>query len=149
MKPLVVLLGAFFLCLLITRLFFPAADYLLCGRFALCAMLLFTASGHFAFTRGMEMMMPAPIPFKKALVYFTGLAEIAGGIGLLIPSWQRPAAVLLLVFFVLVLPVNINAALKRIDYQKAATGGPGPGYLWFRVPLQGLFIAWTWWVALR
>jgi uncharacterized membrane protein len=50
---------------------------------------------------------------------------------------------------VLILPANIQAAIKRIDYQKGTTDGPGVNYLWFRVPLQILFITWVYLFAIR
>ncbi|WP_331145734.1 hypothetical protein [Hymenobacter sp.] len=52
-------------------------------------------------------------------------------------------------FFVLILPANIHAALHHINYQKGTTDGPGPRYLWFRIPLQLLFIAWTWYFSVH
>jgi uncharacterized membrane protein len=53
------------------------------------------------------------------------------------------AAVFLIFFFVILLPANIYAAMKGVDYQKGSYGGNGLTYLWFRVPLQLLFIAWV------
>lgn len=113
------------------------------------AMLVFTLIGHFVFVQGMTMMIPGFVPFKKQIVCFTGVFEIAAAIGLLIPKLQIMTAWLLLLFFVLILPANIQAAIKKIDYQKAATDGNGLSYLWFRVPLQILFIAWVYLFAIR
>jgi uncharacterized membrane protein len=112
-------------------------------------MLAFTAIGHFAFAKGMVMMIPDFIPFKKALVYFTGVIEILAAVGLLIPSLKVLTAWLLIVFFILLLPANINAAIRHIDYQKGNFEGSGVNYLWFRVPLQILFILWTYFSAIR
>jgi uncharacterized membrane protein len=52
----------------------------------------------------------------------------------------RITAILLIAFFICVLPANIIGSLKGV-----ALGGMdnGPLYLLFRVPLQGFFI---WWV---
>ena len=149
MKPLYVLFGTFFVSLLATKLITGNVNYLLSGRIAMSVMLLFTATGHFAFTKGMEMMMPGFIPLKRLLVYFTGIIEAAAAAGLLFPAFQSTAAWLLIVFFLLILPANIHAALRRVDYQKGNYEGPGTRYLWFRVPLQALFICWVYWFALR
>lgn len=149
MKPLYVLLVSFVVSLLLTRLITGSFDYLLSGRIAMAVMLFFTAIGHFAFTKGMTMMMPGFVPFKKQLVWFTGFVEIAAAAGLLVPAVQQTTAWLLIAFFVLILPANINAALKHIDYQKGTYEGPGAAYLWFRVPLQLLFIGWVYWFALK
>lgn len=95
----------------------------------------------------MSMMMPPVIPYKIEMVYFTGLVEIAAAIGLMIPGLRHVTAGLLILFFILILPVNINAALRHIDLEKSNYEGNGPSYLWFRVPLQILFIAWTWYFS--
>ncbi|WP_428660984.1 DoxX family protein [Runella sp.] len=143
MKPLFVLLGTFGISLLATYFFTEAIDYPLSGRIAMSAMLVFTAIGHFAFTKGMAMMVPDFIPFKTEMVYATGVIELLAAIGLLIPGLKVLAAWALILFFIVLLPGNIKAAIKRIDYEKGTYEGKGITYLWFRVPLQILFIAWT------
>jgi len=148
MKPLYVLLGAFIACLIISRFGFGEFNYSLSGRIAMSTMLLFTAIGHFAFSKGMILMMPDFIPFKKTLVYFTGLVEVAAAVGLLIHPLQHITAILLIIFFILILPANINAARKHIDFQKATNEGNGMIYLWFRIPLQVLFIAWVFYFSI-
>jgi uncharacterized membrane protein len=142
MKPLFVLLIAFcvsfFAIILISRKY----DFAMSARIAMSVMLLFTAIAHFTFTKGMTMMIPGFIPFKVFIVYLTGLIEIAAAIGLLIPGLMVWSGWLLIGFFILMLPANINAAIKHIDYQKGDFEGNGPNYLWFRVPLQILLIVW-------
>ena len=88
-------------------------------------------------------MIPGPIPYKTGIVYLTGIIEIIAAIGLLVPAFKVPAAWLLILFFIMLLPANIYSAIKHIDYQKASFDGHGLNYLWFRIPLQILFIAWT------
>ncbi len=144
MKPLVVLLITFLLSLLATWLFKNSVDYILSGNVAMCVMLLLTASGHFMFSEGMTMMLPDFIPFKSEIVFLTGVFEICASVALLIPSLRYPISIFLIVFFVCLLPANIQAALKNVDYQNATYNGNGVRYLWFRVPLQLFFIAWVW-----
>jgi uncharacterized membrane protein len=143
MKPLFVLLIAFcvsfFAIILISRKY----DFALSARIAMSVMLLFTAIAHFSFTKGMMMMIPGFIPFKSGMVYLTGIVEIAAAIGLLVPGLMVWSGWLLIGFFILILPANINAAIKHIDFQKGTFDGNGPNYLWFRVPLQILLIVWT------
>jgi uncharacterized membrane protein len=105
-------------------------------------MLFLTASGHFLFTKGMTMMVPPFMPYKTFLVYLTGVAELALGIGLLFHSSRHLAGILLIAMFAFLLPANIYAASKRLNYQKADHTGAGLSYLWFRVPLQLLFFGW-------
>jgi len=92
-------------------------------------MLVFTSMAHFIYTKGMVMMMPGFIPYKKRLVYLTGLIEIAAAAGLLIFPLSRITAWLLILFFVLVLPANIRAAVGNVNYQKGDSTGSGVRYL--------------------
>ena len=149
MKPLIVLLIAFALALVITKIAFNGLDVFLSGRIAMAVMLLFTSIGHFAYTKGMEMMIPPFVPYTKAIVYVTGFIEIAAAIGLLFTATKVVTAWFLIVFFIVLLPANIYAAVKQVDYQKGTLEGPDVKYLWFRVPLQLLFIAWVYFFAIR
>ncbi|HLA59859.1 MAG TPA: hypothetical protein VK622_13890 [Puia sp.] len=144
MKPLFVLLISFGLAIFAMKLLAHHIDFARAARIAMSAMLLFTAIGHFAFPRGMMMILLPFIPFRLALVYITGIIEIMAAIGLQIASLKNPTAILLIIFFILVLPANIYAAAKHIDYQTGKEDGKGLNYLWFRIPLQILFIIWTW-----
>jgi uncharacterized membrane protein len=148
MKPLFVLLGSFLIAILILRWVNGSWDYRLAARIAMAVMLFFTAIAHFVFTRGMEMMMPDFVPFKKGMVYFTGIAEIAGGVVLLLNHWYGIASLLLILLFMLMLPANVYAALHHVNYEKGTLDGKGPAYLWFRVPLQAFFIAWIYFLIL-
>ena len=100
----------------------------------------FVAAGilHFTATKIEILMMPAFLPFKVALMYISGLAEIAGGVGLVIPRLQRAAGVGLIVLLLAVFPANINAAVNDIT-------GPGlindPWQQWARLPLQFVLMA--------
>lgn len=149
MKVLVVLFVAFLGSLLIYKLANGSWNLLMAGNISLAVMMCFAASGHFAFTEGMEMMIPEFIPFKKTVVIGTGFLEIAAGIGLLFNQTRQYAAVFLIVFFVLILPANIYATIHHIDLQKGNFNGPGPAYLWFRIPMQLLLIGWAWYFGIK
>lgn len=149
MKPLVVLIVTFALSAAIFRLTSGWWAIIWAGNIAMGIMLCFTALGHFMFTKGMEMMMPGFIPAKHFMVLATGFLEVALGIGLVIPSIRFAAGIIAICFFVAILPVNINAAIRHIDHEKATYEGKGLAYLWFRVPLQVLFIAWVYWFSVR
>ena len=143
MKPFFVLIAVFLLSLLAIYLITGNPNWQLAGRIGMSAMLLFTAMGHFMFSKGMELMIPAFIPFRKALVFITGVIEILAAIMLLIPAAQELGGWLLIVFFILITPANIYAAISRLNYQTGQKDGPGPAYLWLRLPLQVIFIAWV------
>jgi len=93
-------------------------------------------------------MLPEFIPFKEAVIYLTGIMEIAAAVGLIIHDTYYITAILLILFFILLIPANIIAAMHRINLEKASYDGKGLSYLWFRVPLQLLFIGWTFYFAI-
>ena len=149
MKTLIVLISVFIISIVYTKLFRKKADFTLSGKVAMSAMLIFAAIGHFAFSEGMAMMLPDFIPFKIEIVYITGILEVAAAIGLLMPKNRVLTAWLLIAFFILILPANIYAAIHEIDFQNMNIEGKGLSYLWFRIPLQLFFIAWTFFFVLR
>ena len=112
-------------------------------------MLVFTAMGHFMYMEGMQAMVPEWIPFGKELVLLTGIMEVLFAIGLLLPKYRVRVGWALIVFFVMVLPANIHAALENVNYQTGGNDGNGLNYLWFRIPLQALFIIWVYVSAIR
>lgn len=149
MKVLFVLIGSFLLAMGVSRIFAGDWHVILSGNIAMCIMMCFAASAHFAFSKGMEMMIPSFIPFRLPIVYLTGVLEILLGIGLLFPQFRNPASYALIIFYLLILPANISAALRHVDIQKATLDGNGPAYLWFRIPMQLFFIAWIWYFGIN
>jgi uncharacterized membrane protein len=114
-------------------------------RVGLAAMLLFTASAHFTSMRhDLARMVPSGIPYPMAVILFTGVCEVMGAVGLLVPRLRLAAGLALIVFFIAVLPANIHAAMAGITL-----GGRPPTPLALRIPMQVAFIALTWWSAVR
>ena len=149
MKPLIVLLLSFTISLFVIKIINNEYDFKLSARIAMSIMLVFTAIGHFAFTKGMSMMIPKFIPYKETFVYLTGVFEILIAISLLIPRFKYISGWTLIIFLLLMLPANIYASINNVNYQKGTFDGNGLGYLWFRIPLQFLFIAWTYISTIR
>ncbi|MCI0618010.1 DoxX family protein [bacterium] len=113
-------------------------------RFGLAGMLFFTASAHFTSMRkDLVRMVPKKVPYPEAMVYFTGVCEILGAIGLLLPSFQKIAAVALILLLIALLPANIHASRAGITLR-----GKPPTSLWLRIPMQALFIVLIWWSAI-
>src|SRR5438876_193162 len=80
-------------------------------RVGLAVMFVFTAIAHFnAMRADLVKMVPPWVPAPGLMVTFTGLCEIAGAVGLLIPATRPLAAVALIVFLLAVLPANVHAA---------------------------------------
>jgi uncharacterized membrane protein len=110
-------------------------------RYGLAVMFLFTASAHF--TRMKEeliQIIPESLPYPRQLVFLTGICEVLGAIGLLMPSVQRLAGMGLILLLIAMFPANVNAARKQLTL-----GGRPVTPLWLRLPMQLLFIGLLWW----
>lgn len=111
------------------------------ARDGLSLMLVFTGVSHFTFMEeDFVRMMPPSIPFPRAMVYFTGICEITGAVGLLLPEFRRAAAYALIAFFLAVLPANIHAARAGVTLRGKPATNPR-----LRIPMQILFIAIAFW----
>ncbi|AZQ59351.1 hypothetical protein EJ994_11230 [Maribacter sp. MJ134] len=149
MKPLLVLLLSFTISIFVIRTVKKEYDFALSARIAMSIMLVFTAIGHFVFTKGMAMMIPSFIPYKETFVHLTGIFEVLLAIGLLIPRFKYISGWALIIFLLLMLPANIYSAINNVNYQKGTFDGNGLSYLWFRIPLQIFFIVWTYICSIR
>jgi uncharacterized membrane protein len=106
-------------------------------RFALALMLLFTASAHWGRGRpDLIRMVPPLFPRPDLLVTVTGILEILGAVGLLIPSTARTAATCLTVLLIAMFPANAHAARQKLTIM----GRPVPS-LPVRALLQVIFVA--------
>ncbi|QQV01290.1 MULTISPECIES: hypothetical protein [Chryseobacterium] len=145
MKLLLILFITFIAALLGTKIFQGNWNFLFSGNLGMAVFIIFTGFSHFKFQRGMAMMIPDFISAKMFWVYFTGILEIAAGIGLMIPSLRAMTAIFLIVFLILVFVANINSSQKNINIFKADFSGPGMNYLYReRIPMQIILILWTW-----
>ena len=140
MKPFILFVFVSILSLFVLKIISGRYDLKFSIRIGMSIMLLFTALGHFLFPDGMALMVPEFIPFKREFIYFTAILEIAGAVGLHIPQLRLLTSWLLIPFFLLMLPAKIKASLDHLNYQKGTFDGSGVAYLWFRIPLQILFI---------
>ena len=145
MAPLIVLIGVVLLARLLGYAgVAPLRDWAACTRLGLAVMLCFTAAAHFNSMRAdMIAMVPPSVPNPGLMVTFTGVCEILGAVGLLVPRARRNAAAALIVFMLAVLPANIHAARTGVTLRGAPATPIVP-----RVALQGLFIALLWWSGL-
>ncbi|MFP3591208.1 hypothetical protein [Chryseobacterium sp. SIMBA_038] len=149
MKLLTILFATFILALIGTKLYQGDWNFLFSGNLGMAVFIIFTGFAHFKFQKGMAMMIPDFIPAKMFLVYFTGIIEIAAGIGLMIPSIREITAILLIIFLVLVFLANINSSQKKVNLFKGDYSGPGMNYLYKeRLPMQIILIAWTWYFGI-
>lgn len=101
----------------------------------LAAMFTLTASAHFLEPRRTALiaMVPPRLPNAAALVTLTGVLELAGALGLLIPATAPLAAAGLFVLLLAMFPANVRAARADLGIKTM----PLPA----RTALQALFLA--------
>jgi uncharacterized membrane protein len=97
---------------------------------------------HFANPDPFVRIMPASLPYPRELVALSGLFEVLGGIGVLVPRTRRFAAWGLIALYVAVFPANVNMAIHHIQL---TPDGTFPVWaMWLRLLFQPGFIAWAW-----
>lgn len=108
--------------------------------------LLFAGAGllHFLKTDLYVKIVPPHFPSPPLLVYASGIAEIAGAIGLLLPPVRRLAASGLVLLLIAVFPANVYMALHNV--RVTSTFIP-QWLLWARLPLQAVLIWWILWAS--
>ena len=108
--------------------------------------LFFVGAGvmHFVRPRPYEAIVPDALPAHREIVYASGVAEIAGGLGLLHERSARWGAWWLIATLVAVFPANVNMAVHAERFRAIPEA-----LLWVRLPIQGALIGWVWHAALR
>jgi uncharacterized membrane protein len=97
---------------------------------------------HFVKPAEFAAIVPSYLPAPFALVYISGIAEIAGGLGLILERTRRAAGWGLIALYIAVFPANINKAVNHLSLGDQPVP---PIFLWLRLPLQAVFIAWAHW----
>ncbi|MEP0545759.1 MAG: hypothetical protein ABJF88_02425 [Rhodothermales bacterium] len=104
---------------------------------------IFVGAGvmHFVKPKLFAAIVPPFLPNALLLVYLSGVAEILGGLGVLVPAFRAWAGWGLIALLVAVFPANVYMALEAEKF------GIAPVWLWLRLPLQLVLIAWVWWAT--
>ena len=83
-------------------------------------------------------IMPPVFPLHSEAVLISGVLEIVGGIAVLMPGLRRAAGWGIFVLLIAVYPANIYMALYPELFPSIHSG-----FLYFRLPLQFLFLYWA------
>ena len=108
----------------------------------------FTVAGaaHFISPATYLPLMPDYLPWHLPLIYISGAAEMAGGIGICFPKWRRRAGWGLIALLVAVFPSNIHMLMNHVPL----AGQPVAEWVfWLRLPLQGVMITWVYVTCVR
>jgi uncharacterized membrane protein len=109
------------------------------GLIAMGCLYTVAGIGHFVATHAYERVMPVYLPAHHALVLVSGAAEIAGGLGVLLPQTRRAAAWGIVLLLLAVWPANLWMA-----QHPWLTPGIPHWALWLRLPFQVPLIWWAW-----
>lgn len=110
------------------------------ARLAAAIMFIIIGIMHLIKPRKLTYMIEGWIPGAYAFIIITGILEIAGGIGLLIPATAAYAKWGLIILLICMFPANIRVAVKQLP---APGGLPSkPWYTWSRLAFQPLYILW-------
>ncbi|MFC7028213.1 hypothetical protein ACFQJ5_12530 [Halomicroarcula sp. GCM10025324] len=101
---------------------------------------------HFVVPELYVQVVPPMFPAALALVYLSGLAEVAVGIGVLLRPTRRYAAWATIALLVAIFPANVYMATSGVVVDGVPGGGaPSEFVRWARLPLQGVLILWAYW----
>jgi uncharacterized membrane protein len=109
-------------------------------RWGMAAALVFFGMDHLLTPDRYLPMIPSMLPYPAEIVLLTGLCELAGAIGLLVPWTRRLAGIMLGIYFVCVFPANIKNAVEGVVVEGLPTAS---WYYWVRLLFQPLAIWWA------
>ncbi|MFV8308547.1 hypothetical protein [Mycobacteroides chelonae] len=138
MAPLIALLAGTLLARLVgTQGLTPVSSWPAAVAVGLAAMFTLTGIAHFVpkMRDAMIAIVPPRIPAPGFLVALTGVLELLGAIGVLVPSTRAVAAGCLGVLLVVMFPANVYAASQRSNPLSTPLG--------WRTAEQLLFLAAT------
>ncbi|HEY7961693.1 MAG TPA: DoxX family membrane protein [Solirubrobacteraceae bacterium] len=111
------------------------------GRGRLVVGLAFIGAGvnHFVMPRAYERIVPPGVGDPARAVSVSGVAEVAGGLGVLLGRTRRPAGLGLIALLAAVFPANLHMARNPGKFAKIPRWA-----LYARLPLQPLMMLWVW-----
>jgi uncharacterized membrane protein len=110
------------------------------SRMALSLFFVGAGINHFVMPEPYEAIVPDAIKDDAGrLVAISGAAEIAGGIGVLLPATRRLAGLGLIALLAAVFPANLYMARNPERFKRIPRWA-----LYARLPLQSLMMRWAW-----
>ena len=108
-------------------------------RLLLVAVYLIAGFFHLYATEGFVAIVPGWVPWPHAVVILTGVCELFGAAGLLLPRSRRLAAIMLALYAIGVFPANIKHALEHVALNGHVFGW---GYHLPRLLFQPVLVWW-------
>jgi uncharacterized membrane protein len=110
------------------------------SRRLLAAFFIQAGVNHFVMPRAYEKIVPPSLrDHAKALVQVSGVAEVAGGVGVLLPWTRRLSGLGLIALLAAVFPANVYMAREPEHFRRIPSWA-----LYGRLALQPLMMLWAW-----
>ncbi|HEX2723315.1 MAG TPA: DoxX family protein [Gemmatimonadaceae bacterium] len=116
------------------------------NHFLIAALFIVAGVVHFLVPDRYAGIMPGWVPFPREMVYVSGVLEIAGGVGVLIPGVRRLTGICLIALLIAVFPANLQMLANAINGDASTLYKTA---LFLRLPLQPLMIVWIYRATLR
>ncbi|AQR62983.1 hypothetical protein BZG35_15955 [Brevundimonas sp. LM2] len=113
-------------------------------RWLLATIFLVAGILHLAVTEPFMDIAPNWVPYGRQVILLTGLAEIAGAVGLIIPRARKAAGIGLALYAICVFPANIHHAQIDLDRAQPLLGWAYHGP---RLLFQPVIVWWALWVG--
>jgi len=110
------------------------------SRALLSAFFISAGVNHFINPRAYEAIVPPSLAERKGpVVQVSGVAEILGGVGVLLPFTRRASGTALIVLLAAIFPANLHMAREPERFKRIPRWA-----LLARLPLQPLMMWWAW-----
>jgi len=110
------------------------------SRGLLSAAFVLAGVNHFVQPRPYRAIVPPSLErWKSEVVLVSGIAEIAGGVGVLLPRTRRASGAGLIALLIAVFPANLFMAREPERFPRIPRWA-----LYVRLPLQPLMMLWAW-----
>jgi len=110
------------------------------SRRLLAAFFIGAGVNHFVNPRFYEAIVPPSMrDEKQRVVQISGVAELVGGLGVLIPSTRRLSGIWLVALLAAIFPANLYMAREPNQFKEIPRWA-----LYARLPLQPLMMVWAW-----
>jgi uncharacterized membrane protein len=109
------------------------------SRKLLAAFFIGAGANHFVIPGAYKRIVPPGLGDPETLVRVSGVAEVAGGVGVLLPRTRGPAGIGLIALLAAVFPANLHMARNPEKFEQIPAWA-----LYARLPLQPLMMWWAW-----
>lgn len=106
---------------------------------ALAVFFIGSGVNHFVIPGTYKQIVPPSLGDPAMLVRVSGVAEVAGGVGVLVPHTRRLAGFGLIALLAAVFPANVYMAKNSAKFHRIPAWA-----LYARLPLQPLMMWWAW-----